>query len=202
MKIFFTSDTHFNHANVIKYCGRPFGSAEEMNREMIERWNAVVGPEDTVYHLGDFVLGKFVEAPMFLRQLNGARKILIRGNHDRGIKQMLAVGFDEVHEKVEWNGWMLQHHPIKTSRKLLCGHIHEKWLRLWAGPSTWAWMSGISRPGRSKSWSTPRNPRKNIRAATAAQCLSVLRTIQATLTVLATKIMGGFSESYLGIQSS
>ena len=130
MKTFFTSDTHFNHANVIKYCGRPFGSAEEMNREMIARWNAVVGPEDTVYHLGDFALGKFAEAPVFLRQLNGARKILIRGNHDRSVRQMLAVGFDEVHQKLEWNGWLLQHHPIKTSRKLLCGHIHEKWLRL------------------------------------------------------------------------
>ena len=43
---------------------------------------------------------------------------------------MLAGGFDEVHEKLEWNGWMLQHHPIATNRKLLCGHIHEKWTRI------------------------------------------------------------------------
>ena len=81
-KTFFTSDTHFNHANVIKYCARPFASLEAMNREMITRWNAVVGPEDTVYHLGDFAMGKSSEWPGFLRQLNGARKILIRGNHD------------------------------------------------------------------------------------------------------------------------
>jgi calcineurin-like phosphoesterase family protein len=52
-KVFFTSDTHFGHANIIKYCGRPFASVEEMNRELIARWNAVVGPRDTVYHLGD-----------------------------------------------------------------------------------------------------------------------------------------------------
>lgn len=41
-KTFFTSDTHSNHANVIKYCARPFGALDEMNREIIARWNAVV----------------------------------------------------------------------------------------------------------------------------------------------------------------
>ena len=130
MKTFFTSDTHFNHANVIKYCGRPFASSDEMNREMIARWNATVGPEDTVYHLGDFALGRFAEAPTILRRLNGTRKILVLGNHDRSARQMLAIGFDEVHKRTEWNGWLLQHHPIRTPVKLLCGHIHEKWLRL------------------------------------------------------------------------
>lgn len=129
-RTFFTSDTHFNHANVIKYCGRPFASVEEMNREMIARWNAVVRPEDIVYHLGDFALGKASEWPAFLRQLNGAKKILVIGNHDRSPKQMLEGGFDEVHEKLEWNGWRLQHHPIATNWKLLCGHIHEKWKRI------------------------------------------------------------------------
>lgn len=129
-KTFFTSDTHFNHANVMKYCARPFASVEEMNRVMIERWNAVVGPEDTVYHLGDFALGKASEWPAILRQLNGAKKILIHGNHDRSPRHMLEGGFNEVHEKLEWNGWMLQHHPIATNRKLLCGHIHEKWTRI------------------------------------------------------------------------
>ena len=129
-KTFFTSDTHFNHANVIKYCARPFASIDAMNREMIVRWNSVVGPEDTVYHLGDFAMGKPSEWPYFLQQLNGAKKILIRGNHDRSPKQMLEGGFAEVHEKLEWNGWLLQHHPIATNRKLLCGHIHEKWTRI------------------------------------------------------------------------
>jgi calcineurin-like phosphoesterase family protein len=62
-KVFFTSDTHFNHANIISYCSRPFSSADEMNREIIARWNAVVGPEDTVYHLGDFAMGRPFEMP-------------------------------------------------------------------------------------------------------------------------------------------
>jgi len=129
-RTFFTADTHFNHANVIKYCARPFASIDEMNREMIARWNAVVGPEDTVYHLGDFAMGQPSEWPSFLRQLNGARKILIRGNHDRSARQMLEGGFNEVHEKLVWEGWLLQHHPIATNKKLLCGHIHEKWRRI------------------------------------------------------------------------
>ena len=47
-EVFFTSDTHFNHANIIKYCKRPFASVEEMNGEMISRWNKVVRPRDTV----------------------------------------------------------------------------------------------------------------------------------------------------------
>ena len=56
--IFFTSDHHFYHSNIIKYCQRPFHSVEEMNEEMIRRWNSVVGVDDTVYYLGDFSLAK------------------------------------------------------------------------------------------------------------------------------------------------
>ena len=100
---------------------------------MILRWNAVVAPDDTVYHLGDFAMGKASEWPTILRQLNGTRKILLLGSHDRSPRQMLEGGFTEAHEKLEWDGWLLQHKPIKTQQKLLCGHIHEKWLRLgWA----------------------------------------------------------------------
>jgi len=101
-----------------------------MNREMIARWNAVVGLRDTVCHLGDFAFGRVSEWTAILRQLNGARKILVRGSHDRKPQHMLECGFSEVYEKLELNGWLLQHRPMKTYRKLLCGHIHEKWLRL------------------------------------------------------------------------
>ena len=54
--IFFTSDTHFNHKAIISYCSRPFESVEEMNDRLIDNWNQVVKPNDTVYHLGDFAL--------------------------------------------------------------------------------------------------------------------------------------------------
>jgi calcineurin-like phosphoesterase family protein len=57
-KIYFSSDHHFSHSNVIKYCNRPYTSVQEMNEDLIQRWNNQVKPEDTVYYLGDFSLGK------------------------------------------------------------------------------------------------------------------------------------------------
>ncbi len=53
-KVFFIGDTHFGHANIIKYCKRPFSSAQEMNEMLIKYWNETVEPSDTVYHVGDF----------------------------------------------------------------------------------------------------------------------------------------------------
>ena len=79
-----------------------------------------MAPDDTVYHLGDFAMGKASEWPTILRQLNGTRKILILGSHDRSPRQMLKGGFTEAHEKLEWNGWLLRHKPIKTQQKLFC----------------------------------------------------------------------------------
>ena len=77
---YFTSDSHFGHRNIIGYCNRPFKSVEEMDEAMISKWNATVGMEDEVFHLGDFAMGK-TAAPTILNRLNG-RKHLIWGNHD------------------------------------------------------------------------------------------------------------------------
>ena len=52
--VYFTSDTHFQHGNIIKFCNRPYSNVEEMNNAIIENWNSVVGPNDIVFHLGDF----------------------------------------------------------------------------------------------------------------------------------------------------
>ena len=73
--IYFTSDTHFGHANIIKYCKRPFANVDEMNIALVAAWNAKVKPEDTVYHLGDVTFKRLDMVPL----LNGT-KILIRGN--------------------------------------------------------------------------------------------------------------------------
>lgn len=78
--IWFTSDTHFYHTNVIKYCNRPFKDVEEMNAMMVIRWNEVVKPEDEIYHLGDFSMA-WRPVEIFTPQLNG-KKYLIPGNHD------------------------------------------------------------------------------------------------------------------------
>ena len=82
----FVSDAHYFHKNVIKYSNRPFGNVEDMNQQMIERWNKQVKPDDTVYHLGDFAFAKIEQIEFILSQLNGT-KHFINGNHDNEIKK-------------------------------------------------------------------------------------------------------------------
>lgn len=79
--IWFTSDHHFWHSNILKYCpDRPYKTVEEMNEDLIWQWNSVVSPDDTVYHLGDFSMA-FRSVELYTRRLNGT-KHLILGNHD------------------------------------------------------------------------------------------------------------------------
>lgn len=78
--IWFTSDPHIYHTNVIKYCNRPYSSVEEMNEALVNNWNSIVMPEDTVYCLGDFSMAaRPVET--FSPRLMG-KKYLVPGNHD------------------------------------------------------------------------------------------------------------------------
>lgn len=78
--IFFTSDHHFSHQNIIRYCARPFSNAEEMDAEMMRIWNEVVAPSDEVFYLGDFSLSAQAVRTI-APKLNGT-KHLIMGNHD------------------------------------------------------------------------------------------------------------------------
>jgi len=150
--IFFTSDTHFYHHNIIKYCLRPFEHQWEMNEVMIKNWNSVVGEGDTVYHLGDFCMGGIDKLTEIATQLNGKQKFLKMGNHDRGKTRLQRAGFDAVirggsRTDLTLGGDIrvqLSHYPYRkqfadgVSRRweqapeddggiLLCGHIHEKW---------------------------------------------------------------------------
>ena len=79
--VFFTADSHFGHTNVIKFCARPFVSAEEMDEALIENWNARVKGCDTVFVLGDMFY-RCENVALILRRLKG-KKHLILGNHDR-----------------------------------------------------------------------------------------------------------------------
>lgn len=101
---FFTSDTHFGHKNIMKFepGSRPFSDTEEMDEAIIERWNATVGPEDTVIHLGDVAMGDIHASLAKVGRLNG-RKILIPGNHDRvfsGVKEGMQKRFQPEYERV------------------------------------------------------------------------------------------------------
>ena len=82
-KVFFTSDLHFGHERVIQFDNRPFSSIDEMDAELIRRWNKKVGKGDLVYVLGDFIWkSKNGEAHKLIESLNG-QITLIKGNHDR-----------------------------------------------------------------------------------------------------------------------
>lgn len=155
MTIFFTSDQHYSHSRIISYSSRPFSSIDEMNNEIIKRYNEVVGPEDTVYHLGDFTLNSSFVKPT-LEKLNGT-KHLIAGNHEacysarpkhkKEIKKYLEYGFSSVQEIMELklgeHTFTLSHlpflkpdhadqrysqfRPIDKGQFLLHGHVHNCW---------------------------------------------------------------------------
>ena len=86
--IWFTSDLHFGHDREFIWKARGFESVEEMNKAIVERFNSKVQPEDTVYILGDIMLGDNAVGEYYLSQLNG-EKIIILGNHDTGTRKMI-----------------------------------------------------------------------------------------------------------------
>jgi len=97
MKVFFTSDTHFGHSNIIQYCNRPFCDVDEMDETLIVNWNAVVSPGDLVYHMGDFAFAKTPdEINFYLGFLNG-QVHLVKGNHDHS-KTLKGAKFASVND--------------------------------------------------------------------------------------------------------
>lgn len=136
-RVFFTSDTHFNHANIIRYCQRPFKDVDEMNEVMIANWNNTVGNDDVIFHLGDFCLGGAAEWTKLLDRLNG-RIYLILGNHDlKNIRQGFFGRFEDVsmqmHIEVGKKRIYLSHYPFlcfeggyKTDVWQLFGHVHTR----------------------------------------------------------------------------
>ena len=138
--IYFTSDLHFGHQNIIQLTQRPFNDIQEMNKKLIDNYNSVVEKDDTVYFLGDIAheltLDKIYN---LLSQLKG-RKILIRGNHDLSYDYELTNCkqkiFDEINDfkMIQENNviFVLSHYPMLSwfdSRKgtiMLHGHIHAK----------------------------------------------------------------------------
>jgi len=93
--IFFTSDLHLGHENVIKFDERPFKDTNHMNRILINNYNSVVKEDSLCYFLGDVGMMQATELSKLVKQLNGT-KVLILGNHDRNIYSMYNAGFDVV----------------------------------------------------------------------------------------------------------
>lgn len=107
MTTWWTSDTHFSHANIIKYCDRPFRDVQEMNEALIEKWNSTVAPDDVVYHLGDLALGQAIERQIALTARLQGRKHLVPGNHDRIAESFEgrrdAARFVPIYEDAGWS---------------------------------------------------------------------------------------------------
>ena len=133
--IYFTSDLHLGHKNIIHLCDRPFSSIEEMDAVLVKNWNHRVRPNDTVYILGDLMFRNERPPEDYLRQLKG-KKHLIIGNHDRTWinKCDLSLFFESVtnlnfisdgkHQIV------LCHYPMMTwphitKSFMVFGHIHN-----------------------------------------------------------------------------
>ena len=135
-RVYFTSDTHFNHTNIISYCQRPFKNVDEMNERIIANWNEVVSEDDIIFHLGDFCLGGATEWTRLLDRLNG-KIYLIMGNHDRkNIHQGFMDRFEHVamqmHIEVGKQRIYLNHYPFLCFEGgykdvwQLFGHVHTR----------------------------------------------------------------------------
>ena len=122
--IFFTSDQHFNHTNIIKYCNRKFNDVEEMNALLIKNWNSVVAPEDVVYIIGDFA---FSDHKRFLDALNGT-KHLIAGSHDMVPREIIGNELQSVQKYKELTiknqRIILSHCPLRCWEYAQEGSIH------------------------------------------------------------------------------
>lgn len=136
--IYYISDTHFSHENIIKICNRPYSSVEEMNNDLIYKWNNKVKPDDIVYFLGDFAhKSSLDEAFNIMKQLNG-KKYYIRGNHDKDnflirCKSAKLIESIDDYKVINDNNRMvvLFHYPIEDwdgqyhGSYHLFGHIHN-----------------------------------------------------------------------------
>ena len=131
--VFLVSDTHFGHAGVCRFMRedgvtklRPWDSPEEMDEEMVRRWNERVRPNDKVYHLGDVVINR--RALPTLARLNGD-KVLIRGNHDIFPDVEYGKYFRELRAYHVMNGMILSHIPVHEASlgrfgTNIHGHLH------------------------------------------------------------------------------
>jgi calcineurin-like phosphoesterase family protein len=135
-KVFFCSDLHFSHKNIIKFCKRPWETPEEMNKALIENWNNTVSKDDIVFCLGDFAYSHWKQ---ILQQLNGTI-YLILGNHDisrypgDNVMKLFAGVYHQLRITVNGRKLYLNHFPLlcfdgvyRPKKEMiwqLFGHVH------------------------------------------------------------------------------
>jgi calcineurin-like phosphoesterase family protein len=146
--IFFISDIHFNHKNVLNFDNRPYVSIEDMNRGIVENWNSVVADNDIVFFLGDFSFSSSMRFnENIINQLNGKIYFIV-GNHDKpknfkdfpkiiGIYDLVDLYIDDVNSTIDLTDKLgvkqhivLCHYPIVSWNRqhygswMLHGHCH------------------------------------------------------------------------------
>jgi calcineurin-like phosphoesterase family protein len=133
MSVYFTSDHHFGHAGARSFYRRPFASVDEMDQQMIDRWNSVIGVRDEVWHLGDFAVRQSPERVASLLRLLHGQKHLIVGNNDDAAVTGCAdwASVQSYAEKtIDGTSLVLCHYPFRTWRNRgqgsvnLHGHSH------------------------------------------------------------------------------
>lgn len=157
-QVFFTSDNHFFHKGILKFCPETRGHArdvDEMNELMIEVWRATVRPNDRVYILGDFSFGRTEATTKILAALPG-RLHLIKGNHDNWVNQDASKRFESVDDykkiKLDGKSVVMFHYPIVEFDQMhhgayhLYGHVH----------------GGYSHPGRAMDVGIDARPQKDM----------------------------------------
>lgn len=136
--IWITSDLHFWHKNVMKFCSdtRPWESIEDMHEALINDWNSKVKPDDIIFHLGDFSFKGKEATEEILSQLNG-KKIMVLGNHDKVLRNSVKKGtfgivdiVDYLEIKVDGVKICMSHFPFldwngkQNKSVMLHGHLH------------------------------------------------------------------------------
>lgn len=133
--LYFTADWHYNHANIIGYCNRPFADIHEMNSSLVYNYNQVVGKDDTCIFVGDFMFyGTKTDLNSLLSSMNGT-KVLVKGNHDwiAGKRQdYIDAGFSIYTKSLVVAGYRVVHDPKRVPNfdetKFIVGHVHDHWV--------------------------------------------------------------------------
>ncbi|MCQ8783404.1 metallophosphoesterase family protein [Mangrovibrevibacter kandeliae] len=134
MALFFTSDTHFADPRVLKIDRRPFPSLAAHDEALIERWNAVVGPADTIWHLGDFARAGRPNVEALLARLNGEKHLIVGNNDPETTVTAQGWASTQHYAEMEMDGtlFVICHYPFRTWNKIgkksvdLHGHSHGK----------------------------------------------------------------------------
>lgn len=138
-EVWFISDTHFGHSNILKFERSPgvplrdFSSVWEMEGYIYDLWNETVKPQDKVYHLGDVAFTK----PALERMISlPGKKRLVRGNHDKFKTSVYMKIFEEIYGVKQIDGFWFTHVPmhedsVSRAKINIHGHLHANSLNDW-----------------------------------------------------------------------